>query len=281
MKRLALLLMCSSLVTAAFAQAPFPTADEMEQFFTGKTYFVTEDAPFSVYNSVVKSAAEKHWDITDYEFISFPEFQEVFTDPTRSFVIMTQTTYSNDKSTAVYNFINLLVGKDVRGLDDMPEMISVPLSYVDVGEESYNYKMEIILQFMQQHARAIRKDPSRTGMQFLKYYNKNVPELKNKTLLIDGEDLAPELRGVDLAEIYPYPLKVVSEQEIREATENKTPDVLILHKVGPEGTRNTGMCFKMFFGVDDAVVYFYGEHRINSRRGDGFLERDLKRMARF
>lgn len=281
MKKLTLTLFLACLLSGAFAQAPFPTEAEMDQFFNGKTYVVLENSPFSIYNSVIKKVVEEYWTVTDYEFIDFTRFEQIRTDPAFSFIILTQTTYSNDRSSAVYNFINLLVGKDVRSMDDMPEMIAIPLSYKNIGEETYTYKLNMIVQFMQQHALAIREDPSKTGMQFLKYYNKNVPQLKEKTLLINKADLAPELQGADLSKIYEHPLKVVEEAEIVEAIENKTPDVLILHKVGPEGSRGSGMCFKMFYGVDDARIYFYGEHKISDKMGDGLLERDLKRMARF
>ena len=46
----------------------------------------------------------------------------------------------------------------------------------------YGYKLGAILLFMQKHAAMISDDPSLTGRKYLKYYNKNVPEVAGKTI---------------------------------------------------------------------------------------------------
>jgi hypothetical protein len=135
---------------------------------------------------------------------------------------------------------------------------------------------------MQNHARLISDDPSLTGRKYLKYYNVNAPDVIKKTILVKEEDLAPEISTAEaIKKIYPFPVKIVSEEEIVKAMHEKTPSTLILHKVGPVGDIKAGLCFKMLFGVDDAVLYYWGQHRYNDRNPNGLLESDLNRLARY
>jgi hypothetical protein len=38
---------------------------------------------------------------------------------------------------------------------------------------------------------------------------------------------------------------------------------------------------KMLIGTDDAVMYYYDSHLVDSRNASGLLISDLKRLARF
>ena len=49
---------------------------------------------------------------------------------------------------------------------------------------------------------------------------------------------------------------IVTEEEIVKAIQNKAPNTVILHKVGPAGENVTsGYCFKMLIGTDDSNMY--------------------------
>ncbi len=282
MKRLllpvALLLFCNILKP----QAPFPDPEEVERFYNTKTYVVLEDNMFSQYNVNIKKAVTDYWKITDYEFISTAKFNEIRRDPANSFIVLTGTKFDKDNSGTVFNFINLLLGKNVGRIEYMPEFCAIPLSTQDEDDTEYAHKLGMVVRFMQAHVDHIREDPSLTGKKYLKYYNKFVPEAIDKTILVAENDLVPELRTTEAAEkYYPENLKVVSAEEVDQAIKDKAPNTLILHKVGPLKADNGGLCFKMLIGTDDARMYFYGEHKITGRRPNGLLEADLKRIGRF
>ncbi|MCK7539258.1 MAG: hypothetical protein MZV63_54295 [Marinilabiliales bacterium] len=76
-------------------------------------------------------------------------------------------------------------------------------------------------------------------------------------------------------------LRIVDEEEIIRAIDEKEKDVLIVHKVGPDGVKQTGTCMKMLIGTDDAVMYYYDSHLVDSKNANGLLISDLKRLARF
>ena len=262
------------------AQAPFPSKDEIKQFDASTTCVVLEDDAFSAYNSVVKDAVGKFWKITPYEFIDVATFNVRRTDPKYSFIVLTQTNFEKDKSGGLFNFINLLQGKRVSKLSENPEICAVPLSFAGEDDLEYSYKLGAILAFMQKHARMISEDPSLTGRKYLKFYNKFIPDLKNKIILVSQEDLSPEISTIDkIKEIYPGKIRIVGDDDIAKAIADKAPETVVLHKVGPKGENKGGYCFKMLIGTDDANMYYYHQHVIDKSNPDGLLPADLKRMA--
>lgn len=264
------------------SQAPFPSADEIKQFMGSKTCVVLEDDPFSSFNAFVKDAIKSFWNITPIEFISIVDFNKRRTDPAYSFLVLTQTHFEKDKTGGLFNFINLLQGKKVKSLSENPEICAVPLSFAGEDDIEYGSRLGIILAFMQNHAKMISEDPSLTGRRYLRYYNINAPMVMKKTILVKEEDLAPEISTLDaIKKVYPFPVKIVSEEEIVKAISEKTPETLVLHKVGPAGSVSAGLCFKMLFGVDDANLYYWGQHKYNDRNPNGLLESDLDRLARY
>ncbi len=283
MKRLFFVLAVVLFCILAAGQAPFPDKDEIKQFSVSKTCVVLEDDPFSSFNAYMKDAMKDYWKVTPFEFISVKDFNVMRTKPAYSFIVLTQTNYEKDKSASLFNFINLLQGKSVNKLGEMPEICAVPLSYAGEDDIEYGYKLGAILLFMQKHAQLIMEDPSKTGRKYLKFYNENVPQVMNKTILVKQEDLAPEISTIErIKAIYSNKIEIVSEEDIVKAIENKTPNTVILHKVGPAGEKqNEGYCFKMLIGTDDSNMYYYNMHTIDKESPNGFLLSDLKRLARF
>lgn len=263
------------------AQSPFPSKDEIKQFSASKTCVVLEDDPFSVYNQYIKEAVNSFWKITPFEFIEIKEFNVRRLDPQYSFIVLTQTNFEKDKANGLFNFINLLQGKKVAKLGEMPEICAVPLSFAGEEDIDYGYKLGAILGFMQKHAEMILADPSLTGRKYLRYYNKFIPDVAGKTILVKQEDLAPGISTIDgIRAIYGNKIQIVSEEEIVKAIETKAPATVILHKVGPVGeNQNSGYCFKMLIGTDDANMYYYHQHVINKTNPNGLLAADLKRLS--
>jgi hypothetical protein len=262
-------------------QAPFPSKDEIKQFTASKTCVVLEEDQFSSYNSFIKKAVNDYWKITPFEFIAVKDFNVRRLNPAYSFIVLTQTNFEKDKTAGLYNFVNLLQGKNVNKLGEMPEICAVPLSFAGEDDLEYSYKLGAILSFMQKHARMISDDPSLTGRKYLKYYNKNIPSVRSKTILVKQEDLVPEIASIErIKAIYDGRIEIVTEEDIVSAIDNKTPNTLILHKVGPVGDRNSGYCFKMLIGADDSDMYYYNQHMIDKANPNGLLPADLKRLAK-
>jgi hypothetical protein len=269
-------------LAAAAQQRPYPTVDDAEKFRTSETCVVLEDNQLSFYNAEIKDAVNKCWKVTPFKYIKETEFNVTRTDPSFSFIVLTITNFSNDKSGSAYDFLNLLLGADVENLDELPEFCAIPLSFAGAPEEEYSYKLGLIIRFMQYHADLVIQNPATSALRYLKYYNKNVPEITGKTILVRAEDLAPEISTEEkIRAYYPNKVRIVEEEEIITAIEEKQKDVLIVHKVGPDGVKQTGTCMKMLIGTDDAIMYYYDSHLVDSKNANGLLISDLRRLARF
>lgn len=283
MKKILLFLFCLlSALLATAQQRPYPSAAEAEGLGSTVTCVVLEDNQISFFNAEIKNAINKYWNLTPVKFITSSEFDDMRTDPACSFIVLTTTSFSNDKSGSEYDFLNLLLGADVESISEMPEFCAVPLCYTGAPEEEYSYKLGLIVRFMQYHASQMMKNPRTLALRDLKYYNGNVPEIAGKTILVREQDLAPEINTVEkIAAVYQHPVIIADEEEIMNAVDEGRSDVVILHKVGPDSERMEGICIKIMIGTDDAVMYYYDSHIINSRNADGLLISDLKRIARF
>lgn len=263
------------------SQAPFPSADEIKQFVNSKTCVVLEKNQISVYNTYIRKAINDYWKITPAEFINNDDFESRRRDPSYSFILLTETSYEKDKSGTGYYFLNLLQGKNIEEIGKMPEVCAVPLAVAGEDDLEYGYKLGAILSFMQNHAMRISEDPSLTGRRYLRFYNRNNPEVKNKIILARKKDLAPDVdTEEEIKAVYPGKIQIVEEDEIVRAVQNKDAGKAILHKVGPYGEKNAGICFKMLLGTDDAEMYYYNEHTISKSYPDGFSLADFKRIAK-
>ena len=280
--RASLLTFSLLLITVLLAgQAPFPTQDEIKQFNASRTCVVLEDDPFSSYNIYIKEVVKDSWKLTPYEFISVKDFNVRRLNPAYSFIVITQTNFDADKSHGLYNFINLLQGKDVNLLAEMPEICAIPLSFAGVSDMEYSYKLGPIVAFMQQHARQISEDPSLTLRKYLKFYNKNIPAIKDKTILVERDDLAPEISTIEkIRKLYAGKIEIVATDVVMSSIENKKPDTIILHKVGPRGDRSSGFCFVMLLGTNDGVMYYYNLHLVDRANPNGLLPADLKQLEK-
>jgi len=263
------------------AQAPFPEPGEIESFYNTRTLVVLEGDMFSTYNLFIKVAMKEFWNITEYEFISQDDFEARRNDPQFSFIVLTETRFDKDKSGSTYNFINLLLGKKVGRLEDMPEMCAVPLSVVESDQFEYSYKVGMVLRFMQSHVKNLSDDPSVKGKKYLKYYNQFVPELPSKNILVSEDDLEEDVLSEKTnPSIFPENLVISTDEEVQKAIETRAENTVVLHKVGP-WNREGGICFKMLIGTDDGKMYFYGEHKVTEKNRSGLLAADIKRIGRF
>jgi hypothetical protein len=284
MKKLLVVMVMASFGMNMFAQKEYiPTKEELEKFKSTKTLIVLEDNPLSDFNSVAKETMPLEWKLTKIDFISWKDFEKLKTDPAYSFILLNQVKFQNDKTNAKYNFLSLLMGGTSPSLGDMADLCSVPLSYTGVNEDHFSYKLGVVLRFMQNHVQMLLENPSLLSVNIFKHYNDNIAELKGKTLFLVADELSKEINTLPkIKKVYAGDVKIVSREDIQNAIEERTPNVVFLHKVGPEKTRIESRCYKILIGADDAKFYYFDYHMVgdNVDNADAFLLKDLKKIAK-
>jgi hypothetical protein len=281
MKRIVSLLIFAGAFTMIFAQGYVPSRQDVDALFTTKTLVVLEENPLMEYNSIIKKVMQQEWNITEYGFITSKEFEQKRMDAQYSFIYMSRVTFESDKTDASYRFLHLSVGGDYYRLNEMPDIASVPLAYYDVEEESYAYKLAILVRFLQNHAKLLKEHPEIISANVFKHYNDNIKDIKGKTLYLLQEELAPSVNTVArIKKVYPYKFEIVTMEDIEQAIKDRNPDVVFLHKVGPEGTKLDARCYNVIIGAADANFYYFDYHKISDKNPDGFLESDFKNLVK-
>jgi len=271
------------LATGTFmcAQGYVPSRDDVMTFFTTKTLVVLEDNPLSEYNPIIRKIMQQEWNVTEYDFITDKEFEEKRMDAQYSFIYMSQVTFEADKTDAAYRFLHLSLGGDYFRLNEMPDIASVPLAYFSVEEERYAYKLGILVRFIQNHAKLLKEHPEIISANVFKHYNDNIKDIRDKTLYVLKDELSPAVNTeARISKIYPYKFRIVAMEDVEQAIKDRDPDVVFLHKVGPEGTKLNARCYKVIIGADDANFYYFDYHKISDKNPDGFLETDFKNLVK-
>lgn len=266
----------------AFSQEYVPTQEDLNRFFNTKTYIVLDPNPISAYNFQIKEAVKSNWEMTDYEYVTYDKFEGLRKNPDYSFLMEDIIVFEKDKTKARYRFLSLMLGERRSRLEEMPTLVSVPLSYREVDQEYWAYKLGVILRFFQKHIRTMEQNPEILDDNILEYYNKNMSDIKDKTLYLIRDELAPEVdTRSEIRQYYPYDFKLVDREEVAQAIKDAREDVVFLHKVGPQGSRHRARCYKILMGAKNARFYYFDYHFVvKDRRPDGFLKRDFRKLKR-
>lgn len=258
-----------------------PSVEDLEVFHNTKTYIVLQDNPMSDYNLEITDAVKQYWDITEYEFLSFDDFLKRSRDTDASFLYTATVSFEKDKSDTRYTFLCLSLGGDHATLDQMKDIVNIPLSYYGVDEDSYSYKLGTLVHFMQKHVRMITEHPEMISQNVFSEYNDNMQAITGKTLYVMEDELENTIGSeARFRSVYPHAFKFVTRDEVKEAIMNKDEDVVFLHKVGPEGKKLKARVYKILIGAGDSEFYYFDYHKVNARKPDAFLEDDLEKLSR-
>lgn len=277
------MVLVSWLASSVFAQNYIPNEADLNQFLNSKMYVVLESNPIAEYNFKIQESIKNEWTLTPYEFISVNDFETMFNDPSKSFLMMTQVVFENDQTKVRYNFLSIFLGnKEAKLIRQLHDIAAIPLSYTEVDEEFWVYKMDALVRFMQNHIINMRDNPKMIKKNILEYYNQNMGDIKQKTLYVIKEELAPNINTEEkLKKVYPYNVKFVTSEEVEKVIYDRDPNVVFLHKVGPQGTRLKARCYKMIVGAADANFYYFDYHWVEKgKNDDALLDKDFKKMAK-
>src|SRR4030042_879784 len=159
MKKHTSVLLCLFICCTGFSQTYIPTMEDIERLLDTKTLVVLDINPLNTYDTEIREVMDNEWTITEFDFIPFSEFEEMRKNPDYSFLFLANVSFEKDKLNIVYKFLNLSLGGDYYSINQMPDLVSVPVAYKNVEEDSYNYKLGILVRFIQNHIKLIYEHP--------------------------------------------------------------------------------------------------------------------------
>ncbi len=294
MKKILFLLLAG--LTSLMAQSQIKTAgaEDIARFLKSKTYIVLEDDPFSAFNAFVEENIAKAWTITPFEVINLETFEAKCGDPNASFLLVAEARFSETKSslfrsntdafdnsdTYNYDILNLVMGDRSKNINQMPDLATVPIAYTAIeDDESFDYKMGVMIYFMQFYVDYCSKNPGKDIRELEKV---NAGKIHNYELWLRPEELPADLKTVEkIKSVYPYPVRLATREEIQTAILAKKPGVAILHKIGPEGSVQGDMkCWKFIVSVSDGNPLYFDSHMIDAKNPDALLRKDFEKLGR-
>jgi hypothetical protein len=280
MKQLIIIGMMMTQFIVLTAQREYlPTKEDLEHFFKTKTLVVMEESPMSEFNIEIQGTMSREWKITGFEFIRNADFKEKSQSENYSFIYTSQVTFEKDKTEARYVFLHLSLGGENLTMDDLRDLVSVPLGYYGVDPDKYMYKIGILVRFMQNHINFIYKNPEMITDNVFRHYNDNIKSAHDKILYILPDELSKDVSTeARIKSVYSHKFKISTPEEIEQAIDEVDKNVIFLHKVGPGGKKNNARCYKIIIGAGDANFYYFDYHRINEKNPDGFLKSDFVKL---
>jgi hypothetical protein len=262
------------------AQQFLPESKYVKAFLDSRTYFVYDNNIFGMYNAAIEEAADKHWKITDYDFINKDEFKKKKNVPTASMIIQTESFFEGQEDLGIFTSLSLLMGKSGGTINTMPDIITIPIAYNDVDYDEYQYKFGLALIYMQKHVQWLKENPNVEDKVLLNHYKKSKKNTKNKTLYILKSEMAEDIRSLSaINEVYSGEVKFVTKEEIKEAIDSKNENILVLHMVAPARAVKGTVVTKMILGAADAELYYFDYHRVKGKKqANKFLKSDFEKM---
>ena len=275
---LSVLIMFSAMYSSA--QDAVASPDEIKKFYKTKTYVVFDSNIFGSYNKAIKKAIEQNWTLTEVEYIDETKYATLRRSYRNSFLVRTKVKFTKDKSKTAYTFLSLLLGSNKGTMSGMPDLCSFPLSYYNVDYDKYLYKLGAIIMFMQNHVKVTQENPKLSSKNILKYYSKNAEELGSKTLYVLKDELAKDVNTLSKIKLfYAGKVKIVEPEDIKKAIADKDPNVVFLHKVGPDSNSQKMRIYKVIMGAADGKLYYFNYHKYKKGKSpDAFLSSDFKKL---
>lgn len=273
-----LIFFCFLSATTYGQDIPVATAQQYKDFLKTSTYFVTYDDPFSSYNSYIPKDALQVWQLTPLKTISNDEFEALGKEKAHSFVFLSEAEFNNKGQISKFNILNIVLGSRSGNLNFMPDLGSVPLSYIwddEDDEDQYLYKIAGILRYFQYF---IEYNSTNSPVDAKELARKNKYQLEGKTLYLLKEEMEESINSEEeLSKVYKGKVKFVSKEEIHQAILKGEKEIVFLHKIGP-GKHESYPCLKFLISASDGAPLYYDMHMVNSSKPDAFLPSDFKNL---
>ncbi len=262
---------------------------EEQKIESGKEYYgdiparmtkVVTAGDNSMTDLLLRNAVEENWNISPFEFCSYEEFERIKTDTSYYFLVRLEKKHRSENDPAM-EFLCFLKGNEKadRNISSMPEIISLPLFPEDGdGDRIFTYLpayMNIIQNYIQKIVDG-RIYPSKRGMVQTGVFEKN----RNTKLLFLKGDLAYNPSMQEFERMFRGRAEEVSQDNIDIALAEGFPHTLVSLVVAPEEVYGKAFCYKLIISADTYELLYFKRHRINDRRGAGFLKQDLRRISR-
>ena len=284
MKKLFLFLLINIYIYLSLSsqEVKLATPEQFKKFLATTTYVVKTDNPFSDFNNVIEESMSKVWTLTKYKIINTKEFENLKTNPSNSFIFISEAAFTQNKETISLDILNITLGTKSGNLNLMPDLGSAPLAYLSVDaeseeiEEQYLYFIPGILRFFQYNIKYQANQSQVVNFNKLVKANKNL--LANKTLYICSDNLAMDVNSREkIAIIYSGEVKIANKEDIYNTLLNGDSKAAVAFAIKTNGKIGLN-CFKFIIDANTGALIYYAIQEVKSKDQDGFTASDFKKL---
>ncbi len=261
------------------AQLNVASAQQIEQFYKTTTCVVKDGKPFSFFNVYLKDALEKNWKLTKLKFIEVDEFEKLRQNTEYSFILLSEATFKEGKDIVKLDILNIVLGQKGNGLDDMPDLGSIPLCYTEDDETVYLYKIPALIKMIQYQMDIAFNNKITSPQSLINHHNQYRKEIRSKELWLLYEELTDEVNSGDkLKKAGIINVKIKSKDELEEAIE-KGSDILFIHAISPNKENTNGKMWLIVISAKEGKVFFVKEKNLKNNDENGLGLKDIQDLV--
>lgn len=273
-----LLISLTSICNTALAQLDLKKKENLKDL-EGKTLYVVIDNN-SIESLALKEAVEKNWILSNYTFIDGEKYDNLKSDPNDYFLVKTEGKFKKEREPGI-EFLSLVKGGGTNengGINESSDIISLPMQSIDDSDGTIIPYLGAYVKIIQDYVQRVQKKKISAHIG-LSWYSNRLKEIKTKNVLISENDLSDILVDEDISDILVPQVKIVYEDEVDNALENKRPQTLISLSIAPKNPLAGSYCYKMLISTNTNELFYYKKQKITTKNPQGFLKDDIKAIV--
>ena len=274
MKKFYCILLSLILSLPLWAQGQISTRKHKLADFTDKVTQVVLTGN-EMLTSALREEVVTGWTASAFEFCTLDRFEKIKSEDKYYFLMVAES--------SGVNFLTLLKGSPEAkdgGMSAMHEVISLPMVAAMGGSgRELTYLGGLIKTVQEFTLEAMESEKVAYGMEL--WVNKNYDKWGHtKQIRLASEDLSENVTEKDLQKYLDEDFQVMDTADADQAYLDAQYNTLVSYVVAPLFPEKGDFCYKMLFEAETHTLYYLSKHKIDARKGAGFLPEDLKRLAR-
>jgi len=278
MKKILIILVAALLPMIACAQAQINTKKMKIADFPQKvTKIVLTGNDF--FDIGFQEDVAARWRVSPYEFCTLEEFEELKSDDSYYFLIITKTQFKREIAPG-FQFMTLVkggAGAD-KGIGEMLEVVSMPIASAEDPSGREFAFMQSFLDIIQDHAlQSIESDV--VGYAGLTHHTDNIKNCTEKRIVFAKGDMSTQVDDEIVDNHFDKNIHVIADDDADKFIVNMVPNTLVSIVLAPAGAPVGSYCYKMLIDSETHTLFYFRRHRITRKDGAGFLAEDIKKIS--
>lgn len=221
------------------------------------------------------------WTASAFEFCTMEQFEKRKTQDKYYFLLVLDEQFKGEEEPGV-SFLTLLKGgaEAQKGISAMHQVVALPLAAAQGGSGRELIYLGSLVKAVQEYTLdAMESEKVAYGME--NWVNHNFKKWgKGKQILIGADDVAASVSEKDLSQLLTPTFQVVDTADADQAYLDAAFSTLVGYVVAPVTPGKGSWCYKMLFETGTHTLFYISKHKIDAKKGVGFLTEDLRKFSK-